>query len=196
MTAEVRTTLGVNIRRIRTLRKMTGQDLIKRLGECGVKLLPSGLSDLEKGRRKLTVEELLALAIVLNTSVIDLLVPEDGESLSVAEGVEPLQPSWLESWLQGETPWPATGDEAVRDEYFKTASEVRKHKERTGLYPEMLEISGLRSSVANAIEGPGPWNEIEEPEIMAEHLRDQAERVRTIVGFLADRLERNGYAAR
>lgn len=197
MTAEVRKTLGANIRRIRTLRKLTGQDLINRLADRGVKILPSGLSDLEKGtKRKLTVEEMLTLAITLNTSVIDLLVPEDGSPLNVAEGVESLQPSWLENWLRGETPWPATADESAREEFFNTASEVRKYRERTGMYPEMQEISALRSSVANAIEGPGEWNLVEDPKLMAEHLRDQAERVSTIVGFLADRLERNGYAPR
>ena len=49
------------------------------------------------------------IAIALNTSIIDLLT-KDGSPLTVADGVEPLPPSWLEGWLRGETPWPTTCD--------------------------------------------------------------------------------------
>ena len=46
------------------------------------------------------------IAIALNTSIIDLLT-KDGSPLTVADGVDPLPPSWLDGWLRGETPWPA-----------------------------------------------------------------------------------------
>ncbi|QFS93534.1 hypothetical protein FIV07_22475 [Mycobacterium sp. THAF192] len=193
---EVRKVIGDNIERVRRARGLTVRDLSARLKDYGLALSPSGVSDVENATRKVAVDELLVLAIALNTSVIDLLTPHDGQSLSVAEGVEPLQPEWLEGWLQGETPWPATGDKAVQEEYFSTASEARKLKHRIGLRPEIHELAALRSAVAAAIDGPGPFNETEDPEVLATQLRDQLERVQMYVKLLADNLERNGYAAR
>jgi hypothetical protein len=150
----------------------------------------------ENATRKVTVDELLIFAIALNTSIIDLLTPESGKPLKVAEGVEPLHPGWLEDWLRGDTPWPATSDKSVQDEFFSTASEQRRIRYRTGLRPEMQEIATLRSAVAGAIEGPGGLNEIQEPDLMADYLRTQLERVTTYLNLLADRIETQGYAAR
>lgn len=98
---EVRKVIGDNIERVRRARGLTVRDLSARLKDYGLALSPSGVSDVENATRKVAVDELLVLAIALNTSVIDLLTPHDGQSLSVAEGVEPLQPEWLEGWLQG-----------------------------------------------------------------------------------------------
>lgn len=195
MASDVRTTLGANIRRIRKLRELTGQALINRLSECGVKLLPSGLSDLENGRRKLTVEELLALAIVLNTSIIDLLTPADGSALKVAEAVEPLLPVWLERWLSGETPWPPDlGSEDYTKAFFDTASETRRMQNRIATRPELQEIAALRSAVVGAVEGPGTWvNQIDDPKLMAQLMRDTLSRVNAYVNLLADKIEKNGY---
>lgn len=187
----VRDTLAANIKRIRKLRDMNGRDFIAQLQDRGVKLLPSGLTALEKGERRLSVEELLAIAIVLNTSVIDLLIPPSGASLEVAEGVDPLPPAWLETWLRGDTPWPAIGenDEA----FFSTASEDRKAMHRIGLQPEVVEVNLLKSLIREAIEGP---ENAVEPEGLAELMRDHAGRVNAYVDLLASRIEKHGYGPR
>jgi hypothetical protein len=137
---------------------------------------------------------LLITAIALNANIIDLLMPKDGRPFTVAEGVEPLPPSWLEGWLRGETPWPATSHKAVQDGFFKTASEERKLRHRTETRTELQEISALRSAVTGATHGPSDFNQVEDAEVMAEYLRDQVERVATWVNLLADRLEKQGYA--
>lgn len=191
----VRQVIGRNIKRIRDRRGMKGSDLSARVTELGLNLSTSGVSEVETASRKLGVDELLILAIALNTSVIDLLTPEDGSPLTVAKGVDPLHPVWLESWLSGDTPWPPKPTNATyTDEYFETASERRKLDHRIGMRPEIQELSVLRSAVAGAIVGPGTWiNQIEDPELMAEYLRECLERVNTYVKLLADRIEKNGY---
>ena len=199
----VRKAIGSNIRRIRTLRGMKGQELVDRLAELGFSLPTSGLSEIETAKdlsevetpknraRRVTAEELLIFAIALNTSVIDLLTPSDGKPLKVADKVDPVPSSWLESWLGGEKPWPpAPTRSAVADEFFETASEFRKRQQRTELRPEMQEISALRDAVASAIDGPGPLNEVADPGVMARQLRDQIERVDLYVKLLADQLEK------
>src|SRR5258707_8306203 len=143
---KVRLVIGQNIKRIRDdVQGMKGSDLSDRLNELGLKLSTSGVSEGETATRKLGADELLIIAIALNTSIIDLLTRRDGSPLTVAEGVEPLPPSWLEGWLRGETPWPATSDKAVQDDFFKTASEERKLRDRTETRTELQQISALQS---------------------------------------------------
>jgi hypothetical protein len=72
-----------------------------RLNELGLKLATSGAPEVETPTPKLEADELLIIAIALNTSIIDLPTPRDGSPLTVAEAVEPLPPSWLEGWLRG-----------------------------------------------------------------------------------------------
>lgn len=193
----VRKVIGDNVERIRRLRGLNVRDFSARLRDLGLSLSASGVSDVENAARKVSADELLVFAIALNTSVIDLLTPPDGKLLKLADGVEGLPASWLESWLSGEKPWPPVPDNsATADEFFDTASEFRKRKQRTDLRPEIQEIGSLRDAVASAIDGPGPLNQVDDPEVMARHLRDQLERVDAYVRLLADHLEKNGYASR
>ena len=194
----VRETLGKNIAEIRADRGMKGKDLSAKLAEIGVTLSVSGISEVEAaGRadrrsasRKVSAEDLLAFSIALNVSVIDLLMPAPGALLRVADNVEPLAPEWIEAWIRGETPWPPTAD---HDEFFRAASASRQSTNQLGLRPEMLAIAELKSAVRGAIEGPSEINQIDDPKVMAEYLRDTADRVHTYVTLLADQLERSGY---
>ncbi|MGO9925134.1 MAG: helix-turn-helix domain-containing protein [Mycobacterium sp.] len=194
---EVRKVIGDNVERIRRIRGLNVRDFSARLKGLGLSLSASGVSDVENAVRKVSAEELLIFAIALNTSVIDLLTPPDGKLLKVADKVDPLPASWLESWLSGEKPWPPVPtNSASANEFFDTASEFRRRQQRTELRPEIGEIGSLRDTVASAIDGPGPLNEITDPGVMAKHLRDQLERVDAYVKLLADHLEKNGYASR
>ncbi len=118
----------------------------------------------------------------------------------VAEGsgkVDALPPSSLESWLSGNQPWPfVPTNSAAADEFFETASEFRKRKQRNGMRPEIQEIGVLRDAVASAIDGPGTLNRVADAKVMADYLRDQLARVDAYVTLLADHLEKNGYASR
>ncbi len=114
--------------------------------------------------------------------------------MTVADGVESLQSGWLESWLSGRTPWPPDPtNKAYVDQFFATATEDRKRQQRTWMPPEMQEIGTLRDAVAGAIDGPSELNEVDDPKLMADYLRNTLGRVDAYVKLLADRLEKNGY---
>lgn len=210
----VRQVIGSNIRRIRTLRRMKGQQLVDRLDKLGFPLPISGLSEVETAKRRVTVEELLIFAIALNTSVIDLITPTGGSPLAVADGVEPLEPAWLEPWLRGEIPLPQelwgdgswgslmAFDPAQIDEFHAATSEHRRMMHRRDARPEMVAIDGLRERVRRAIEAtedPRASEIIEAdvpPESMAEKLRTDLEAVTESVNLLVKHIDRHGYASR
>lgn len=216
MTEQVRETLGANIARIRTRRGMTVRDLSARLNQLGLRLSPTGVSEIEatpqkKTRRKVSVDELLVIAIALNTSVIDLLTPPDGSALAVADETEPLEPWWLEKWLQGEFPLPqemwsdslTEFDTAQLDEFHAATSERRRTMHRRDARPEIVAIDKLRERVRRAIEAtedPGAAKIIADsrmpPKKMAANLRSDLEDVSSSVNLLAKIIERDGYASR
>jgi hypothetical protein len=77
----VQLVIGQNIKRIRDdVEGMKGSDLSDRLNELGLKLSTSGVSEVETPTRKLGADELLIIAIALNTSIIDLLTPRSHPS--------------------------------------------------------------------------------------------------------------------
>lgn len=191
----VRETLAKNIKRIRKLRDMSGREFIAGLQGVGIKLLPSGLTAMEKGERRLTVEELLAVAVVLNTSVVDLLMPADGAALVVAEGVDPLEPLWAELWLQGETPWPPEpwGETMASqlEAFLASASQHRRTMHRRDLRPELQAIAALRERVRQAIvsqEDPSIPQQMP-PIGMVASLKHDLEEVDAYVRLLANRIK-------
>lgn len=185
--------MGENIARIRRDRGFTVRQLSERLATFGLKVSPSTVTEIEKATRKVSVDELLIISIALNSSPIQILTPDEGHAIVVAEGVDPIPGPWLEGWFQGETPWPPDADQ---DEYFRTSSDTQQAKQRAWRRsrPELLEIAGLRSAVIGALDGPDtPLNNIDDPKIMAQHLRSQVERVGAYVRLLADKLDADGY---
>lgn len=74
-------------------------DLSRRLKFLGHEIAPLGLRRIEAGARKVSTDDLIALAIVLDVSPLALLLPssEDGESQ-----VEYL-PSWSSRFVMGES---------------------------------------------------------------------------------------------
>jgi transcriptional regulator with XRE-family HTH domain len=208
----VRKTLGDNIGRIRRLRGMTVRDLSARLKELGLKLSASGISEIENAVRKVSVDELLTIAIALNTSIIDLLAPADGSSLTVAEGVRPLDPRRIEEWLQGETSWPSVLYEwlyehgaggwpppnelldrfgAQHEEFMETASETRRRLHSQDLRSE-VDAAGLLQELTrqalDALENEGASEAVSSGQ-RANELRATLEEVVAYVNLLANRLE-------
>ncbi|OBI92086.1 hypothetical protein A5661_26385 [Mycobacterium asiaticum] len=149
----------------------------------------------------MSVDELLTIAISLNTSVIDLLTPADGSSLLVAESVEPLDPRWLELWLQGETPWPSPRlgtESATQDvvEFLQGAAEHRRAKLRMETRPEIAVIDQLRAYVSETIEamedpqGYGRRTPFT-PKNMANVLQMALKDVDNYITLLASHIEKN-----
>jgi transcriptional regulator with XRE-family HTH domain len=72
--------LMTNIKRIREGLRMTYVDLAERLSAAGRPIPVIGLRRIEKGERRVDVDDLIALAVVLNVAPVDLLVPNDVEA--------------------------------------------------------------------------------------------------------------------
>lgn len=94
-----------NLRRIRDARGLSTARLSKLLEDVGRPIQPTGITKIEKKERKVDVDDLVALALVLNVSPLALLLPPvDGdESVSLAPAVE--VPAWLAwEWAEGTSP--------------------------------------------------------------------------------------------
>jgi transcriptional regulator with XRE-family HTH domain len=114
--AESTSFVGANVRRIRDQRGWTLAELAGRLSELGITIHVSGLSNVESGRRRITVEEMLAIAFALDVSPAALVLGE-GEPLVVAPGVQLQGMASIQRWFAGlgplETHWSEDGDKKV-----------------------------------------------------------------------------------
>lgn len=199
----VRSVVGANIARIRNLRGMTVRDLSSALAGLGLKLSASGVSEVENAGRKLPVEELLIFAIALNTSVVDLLIPDDGSDLDIATGVEPFPPGKLEGWVQGKRPWRlmpygTPNDTQVANEFREAASRPRKAEWALDKRPEIAAIERLKAhvrEVARAQNDPTGYGSTTPftADAMAELLRKSVSNVDEYIELLASTIEREGY---
>ncbi|MFF3660058.1 helix-turn-helix domain-containing protein [Streptomyces olivochromogenes] len=69
--------LAANLKRLREEQRLTYVELSARLTETGRPIPVLGLRRIERGERRVDVDDLLALALVLSTHPVDLLVPGD-----------------------------------------------------------------------------------------------------------------------
>jgi transcriptional regulator with XRE-family HTH domain len=68
-------TVSANVKRLRTDRNLGLRALATRLGEVGRPLGHSAVDQIEKGKRRVDVDDLMALAVALGVSPISLLLP-------------------------------------------------------------------------------------------------------------------------
>lgn len=67
--------VAANVARIRKSQQLSLSDVSERLAAVGHKLSPSGLSKIENTERRVDVDDLMALASVLDVSPLGLLLP-------------------------------------------------------------------------------------------------------------------------
>ena len=185
----VRRVLGDNIKRIRQVRDMTVRDLAARLKPLGLSLAPSGVSEVENATRKVAADELLVFAIALNTSIIDLLMPPDGESLTVADNIE-MGTDDLYWWLRGDQPWPT---DAPLDEFAKAAHGHHKRMLWLNNDPVVRDVVVLQGAVSLAQSGQS-WRVF--AGTLAPGLKNSLDQVNRSVGELIERIEDEDDAAR
>lgn len=97
-------TVGKNLARLRQLRNLTTRQLSAALERVGRPIPASGITRMEKGERAITVDDLTALALVLDVAPTALLLPPNTEgpvSITSAKAV-PWQVAWR--WSHGEQP--------------------------------------------------------------------------------------------
>jgi transcriptional regulator with XRE-family HTH domain len=190
----VRKVVGENIQRVRSLRQMTVRDLAARLKELGLPLSASGVSEVEHASRKLGIDELLIIAIALNTSVIDLISPISEPdttaaiNLQVAEGIEPVHPQELQRWMRGDgPPWDAT--QAEQNAFNAATSQLRKDLRWLRSHPALNAITTLDELAFDAVAYKEHMITISPPSAYADALRQQLARVVSYVNLLADDVE-------
>lgn len=118
--------VGRNVGRFRNGSGMTTRALAARLTELGVPLSPSGISDIEAGRRTVSVDQLTCLAMALDVSPIALLMPESGpetDHQAKLTGTPVMLNLGFLPWLRGDVPLdPKLWDDPFEVEAFRRRS--------------------------------------------------------------------------
>lgn len=115
-------TVSDNLKRLRKTRGMTTRQLSALLERTGRSIPASGITRMEKAERQVTVDDLVALAVVLGVSPSALLLPladRPDEQIEITGGGSvPAETAW--DWADGLTPLRYTTDrhpETQRREY-------------------------------------------------------------------------------
>jgi transcriptional regulator with XRE-family HTH domain len=96
--------VSANVKRLRLKQNLGLRGLSKKLGDVGRPLGHSAIDQIEKGTRRVDVDDLVALALALDASPIALLAPPtDGPSAEISvTGVEgPIAVGGFLEWLRG-----------------------------------------------------------------------------------------------
>lgn len=94
-----------NIERVRRARGLNQRELSGLLAEYGRPMLTTVVSKIERGDRRVDVDDLIAFALALNVSPLTLLMPPDWGTQPVEltpETTLSSQAAWL--WAQGDAP--------------------------------------------------------------------------------------------
>ncbi len=170
---------------------MTVRDLSARMTELGRPLLPSGVTKIEQGQRRVDADELVALAVALGVNPSRLLLPADAGDRDVALTPTRSVPGWAAwQWADAFAPLPTRS----RDEGYNTDADREDFQlharpaefRRDEQHPLMRRVHALRFSawrvVAHATRTPI------EPAVLASTL-DYARQNLQRVGFELDAIE-------
>lgn len=96
-------TVAANLARIRMSRGLNYTELSKLLDQAGREISALGIRRAESGERRLDVDDLTALAVVLGVSPLTLLLPEDGRrgASSRLTGIDDRKVAHNTQWLWG-----------------------------------------------------------------------------------------------
>lgn len=96
--------VGAELRRVRTRKEWTQDDLAARVTELGVTMNRATVAKIETGARNVSVDDVFLLACALDVSPLRLLLPHDrGAMVAVApEREEPA--AIVRLWMQGTLP--------------------------------------------------------------------------------------------
>jgi transcriptional regulator with XRE-family HTH domain len=145
------TRVAANVRDLRQQRRMTVRDLSARMGELGRPLLPSGVTKIEQGQRRVDVDELVALAVALGVNPSRLLLSGTASDVPVALTPARPVPEWAAwQWADGFQPLPSrSADEGYNSdadrEDFQLHSRPAEFR-RDEQHPLMRAVHSLRFS--------------------------------------------------
>lgn len=101
--------VGENLAQLRNARRLTTERLAEEVRQLGVEMTASTVTKIEKHSRRITVDELVAFAAVLDVSPVSLMLPAGKtERVQLAEGLAvPWERAWR--WAHGEQALPKGG---------------------------------------------------------------------------------------
>jgi transcriptional regulator with XRE-family HTH domain len=94
-----------NLEQLRKARRLSYQDLARRLEEVGRPIPALGLSRIEKGTRRVDADDLVGLALALGVNPNALLLPRDTEPESAVELTEKVPALAKDAWSWAESRW-------------------------------------------------------------------------------------------
>ncbi|MEU6705771.1 helix-turn-helix transcriptional regulator [Streptomyces wuyuanensis] len=133
-------TIAERVRELRGRRGWSAAKLGEELSEHGVSWDRFAVANLEKGKRQtVTVQELLALAFVLDVAPVNLLVPLDDRAYQVTTD-RTEDADTVRAWVRGEDPLPGRDERmffaevSTRD--LRMRVEAVRERYDLGPYPE------------------------------------------------------------
>lgn len=87
MSSPINLVVGHNVRRLRDDMGLSALEVSEGLAARGIGVGRSSLSELETGKRPVSVEELWGLSLVLGVSPVLLLMPQELEPVGVGDGL-------------------------------------------------------------------------------------------------------------
>src|SRR4051795_10305771 len=92
-----------NVKRLRAERRWSLAELSDEMEKAGRPMLASGLHRLEQGKRRIDVDDVVALGIAFDKDPVTLLLPPeaDGVVRLTAEREVPAELAW--AWMRGNT---------------------------------------------------------------------------------------------
>lgn len=125
-------TVRSNIEMLRKGEGLTYAEMSRQLSEAGRDIPPLGLRRLEAGERKVDVDDLMALAVVLDVAPIRLLMPSTWSTAIDAEatgtGVRSTQDLW--NWARGYSPLGEAGPASIKFRRRSAPRSVLTKRER------------------------------------------------------------------
>jgi transcriptional regulator with XRE-family HTH domain len=120
------------VKELRGRKGWSGAELGEHLSRLGIPWNRSVVANFESGRRPaVSVQELIALAVVLDVAPVNLLVPLDSEPYRLTSaGTEPFSSGEVWRWMRGQQPLTGTSAAGARI-YFAEAPALVGRGERS-----------------------------------------------------------------
>jgi transcriptional regulator with XRE-family HTH domain len=194
-------TIADQVKRIRTDRKLSAQQLSDACAKLGLEMPRSVIADLENGRRAhISVAELLVLASALDVPPLRLVFPVGVEKESEILPGETRAPFRGALWFTGERPFPGPDDGAYLDSIaadwaHSTGSPLELYRAHSAAVTRERRALLLASEYERTGQAADGEREAEAYATVAAARRQEAEQCRAAAANLRRRALELGYLA-
>lgn len=145
-TRRVSEVIAQRVEQVRKARGLSQRDVAQALGALGISLHQTAIAKIENGERKVTVEEALLLAAVLNVAPANLFLPL-ADNIDMALGTMTLSSGEMRQWIRGRAPLPGYDSrpyftEIPDSEWAAVEDEARRRAAVGEAWREMADATG------------------------------------------------------